>query len=421
MKLRRTLTVAVAAAVATPLALTAAAPAVAATARIQDQPTYAELEKAAADADKAYKKAAAAEEQGRKDVEAEMAALDSDTHPLKAASLAADKAAKEAAEARTAAEQAVTDAEAALEAATTEAEKAAAQKALDEAEAARDKAVEAEREAKEKAKAARTALDDARVAALRKYNLVKEARKKALAAKEAADTALAEAKKCVRENGLTSRAVGLPSKVVAGTTVDFTLRVTNGTERTVSVDPLVFVNAQGGQQELLKTQWYDGSGWQTLKGDEPEHLDRIETMKPDARTDLKLRLKVAAKAKSGDALALFAADAFDAYKPCVLGVMARYDFKLLPAGSKPGDVDDAEPGKPAENDDQRPGAAKPGSGTSAQGGSSKQPAAAGAEAEGDLATTGSSGVTPIALAGAAAVALGAGAVFVVRRRKATDN
>lgn len=61
------------------------------------------------------------------------------------------------------------------------------------------------------------------MAALREYNALQENVKKAEAAKDDAAAALT---------------VGLPAKVVAGTTVDFTLRVTNGTKRTLTVDPL---------------------------------------------------------------------------------------------------------------------------------------------------------------------------------------
>ncbi|MBA4866716.1 LPXTG cell wall anchor domain-containing protein [Streptomyces sp. PSKA54] len=416
---------AVAVAAAAPVVLFSAAPALAvgpSAAQTQNQPTYAELEKAAADAKKAYEEAVIAKEEGQKELEATLAALDSDEHPLKAATIAADKAAKEAADAVAAAEEAVADAKAKLEAAESDAEKAAAQEALEAAEADLEKAVTAKKEAEAEAKEARTALDDARVEAVRKYSLVQDAPEKALEAKEAAEEALAAAKECVREDGLTSLAVGLPSKVVAGTTVDFTLRVTNGTERTLTVDPLVFFHADGessSEKSRLKVEWSNGSDWQTLNGNEPEHIAHIDTMKPGGHSDVKMRMKVDSAAQAADAFALFASDAADAYNPCILGPMKRYDFELLPAGSDPGPVDDAEPGQPGKDDDTRPGAAKPGAGTgpSAQGGTSEQ-----ATAGGDLAKTGTSSATmPLALAATATVVLGAGAVLAVRRRRAADN
>ncbi|MEU9588199.1 hypothetical protein AB0D84_00520 [Streptomyces sp. NPDC048193] len=441
MKLRRSLSVAAAVAVVTPVALFAATPALAAgtpTAQTQNQPTYAELTKAAADAETAYEKAVTAEAEGRKTVEATLASLDSDTHPLKAATIAADKAAKEAADAKAAAEQAVKDAEAGLEAAESETDKAEAQKVLDNAESDLTKAVAAQQKADATAEAARTALDDARVAAVRDYGVLKDALGKALKAKDAAEAALAAAKECVRENGLTSLAVGLPSEVVAGTTVDFTLRVTNGTARTLTVDPLVFFHAEGERanaESRLEVEWSNGSGWQPLPGDGSVHIAHIDVMKPGEHSDVKLRMKVDSEAGAADAFALFAGDASDAYNPCVLGPMKRYDFELLPAGSEPGTVDEAEPGRPDENDDERPATTKPGTGTgtgtgtgvSAQGGAPGQQVTTGTgtststSTTGSLATTGTSSTKTLALTSALTVALGAGAVFAARRRRATDT
>ncbi|MEU6639401.1 hypothetical protein [Streptomyces rochei] len=446
MRLRRSLAVAVAVAVTTPVALFTAAPALAAgapAAQTQNQPTYAELKKAAADAQKAYEKALAAKEEGQEKVKATLEALDSDTHPLKAATITADKAAEEAAAAETAAEKAVRDAEAAVEAAQGETEKAEAEKALEAAEADLAKAVEAKEKADAAAEAARTALDDARVAAVREYSVLKKALDDALAAKEAAEEALGTAEECVRETGLTSLAVGLPAEVVAGTTVDFTLRVTNGTERTLTVDPLAFVHVdgeRGGEKSRLAVEWSNGSGWHALNGDEPEHIAHIDTMAPGERSDMKLRMTVAPDAASADAFALFAADASSAYRPCVLGPMKRYDFELLPAGSDPGPVDDAAPGQTGKDDDQRPATAGPG--TTPQGGAAGQPvtttrttpttpttrtAGTGtygttAATGGTLAQTGTSpALVPLGAASAVAVALGAGAVLAARRRMTADR
>ncbi|NED92202.1 peptidase, partial [Streptomyces sp. SID11233] len=77
---------------------------------------------------------------------------------------------------------------------------------------------------------------DERVAATRKLGQAQKATKAALADKTAADKALAEAldspgqgeetggAECVPEAGLTTVVQGLPSTVVAGTKVAFTLR-----------------------------------------------------------------------------------------------------------------------------------------------------------------------------------------------------
>jgi len=424
VRFSRTLAVAAAVAVTAPVALFTAAPALAAGAsagQVRQQPTYAELVKAAADAKTAYEKALVAKEEGQKEVKATLESLGSDTHPLKAASITANTAAKEAAGVKAAAVTAVTAAEAELEAAQDEAGKAEAQKALEAARGELAKAVTAQQEADTAAAEADTALGDARVAAVREYSLLQDALKKARGADEAAQKALTAAKECVREGGLTSLAVGLPSKVVAGTTVDFTLRVTNGTDRTLTVDPLLFFHAEGeqrGAKSALKVQWSDGSGWQTLDGDGPEHIASIDGIAPGERNDVKLRMKVGSVAEATDAFALFAGDAHDVYRPCVLGPMKRYDFELLPAGSEPGTTDDAEPGRPGENDDKRPDTKD--TGPSAQGGVKNQTAATGTG--GSLAETGtSSAMTPLGLASAVTVALGAGAVAVVRRRKAAGN
>lgn len=426
MKLSRSVAVAAAVAVVTPVALFAATPALAAgtsATQVQNQPTYKELEKAAADTKKAYDDAVAAEAEGQTKIEATLASLNSPTNPLKKAVTDADQAVKDAAAAQETAEKAVADAKAKLEAAPTDEEKAAAQQVLDAVEADLAKAVDARQKADTAAEEAQDALDDARVAAFRELGVLQNNLEKAEKAMNDAAAAFAAAKECVDENGLTTLAVGLPAKVVAGTTVDFTLRVTNGTKRTLTVDPLVFFHEEGEQaagKSDLKVEWSNGSGWQALNGVGPEHLARIDSMEPGERSDVKMRMTVDAKAKTADAFALVAGDAKDVYNPCILGPMKRYDFELLPAGSETGPVDDAK-GGPGKDDDKRPGAAAPGKGNgpSANGGATKltaQPAATGTD--GNLAETGApSSTAPLALASVVAVALGAGTVFTVRRRR----
>ncbi|MER6618757.1 MULTISPECIES: hypothetical protein [unclassified Streptomyces] len=430
MRFSRTLAVAAAVAVTAPVTLLTAAPALAAgtsAGQVQQQPTYAELVKAAADAKKAYEEAVIAKEEGQEAAKATLKALESDTHPLRAAMIAADKTAKEAADVTKAAEQAVKDAEAELEAAQDDAGKAEAQKALEAAREELTKAVTAQQEADAEAEKAGTALSDARVAAAREHSMFQVALEKAEKAKEAAEEALATAKKCVRENGLTSLAVGLPSKVVAGTTVDFTLRVTNGTDRALTVDPLVFFHVEGERRDAksaLEVKWSDGSDWRTLNGDGPGHIAHIDSIGPGERNDVKLRMTVGSVAEDTDAFALFAGDAQSAYNPCVLGPMKRYDFKLLPVGSETGPAEEAEPGPAGENDDKRPETTKPGTdkGPSAQGGVTERTVVTGTRVGGSLAATGtSSAMAPLALTSALTAALGAGAVFAARRRRTTDN
>ncbi|MEU5426245.1 LPXTG cell wall anchor domain-containing protein [Streptomyces olivoreticuli] len=422
MNLRRTLATAVAAAVTAPAVLLSAGSAWADAkppAQTQQKPTYAELQKAADDADQAYKDAVAAKKAAREKLDTAFAALDQDSHPLKAAMLAADKVAKAAAADKTAADKTVTDAKAKLDAAKGEAEKAMAQKALDAAEAEAKKAADAKATADAKSKTASDAWNDARIAATREYSKVQDAPETALKAKEAADKALATVKECVRVSGLTVLANGLPSKVVAGTTVDFAFTVANGTDRTLNVDPLVLfrLEAKNQDQHFMKVQWSDGSSWKELDREGSPYIASVKDMKPGARTDVKMRMTIAAGAPADKAMALFAGDASDQYNPCVLGPMKRYDFQVLPAGSKPGKVDEAKPGKVDDKDRPKPGpqggtSGKPAPATTGDASAKPVPTAA----DGDLAKTGSSSAMPLALAGGAAVLLGAGAVFVVRRR-----
>lgn len=423
MNLRRTLATAAVAAVTAPAVLLSASTAFADTktpAQTQQKPAYAELKKAADDAKKAYEDAVAAEKAGREKINATMEALDQDSHPLKAAYLAADKAAKAAAADKTAADKAVTDARAALDEAKDEEGKAKAQEALSAAEAEAKTAAGAKANADAQRKVAGDAWNDAQVAALREWNKVLNASAEARKAKDAADKALAAAAGCVRVPGLTVLANRLPSKVVAGTTVDFSFTVANATDRTLDVDPLVFfqLNAKVQEQHFMKVQWADGSGWRALDLTEgPSHIASVKGMKPGARTEVKMRMTLEKEAPAIDAWALLAGDASDAYNPCVHGPMNRYVFKVLPAGSKPGTVGEAKPGKVEDKDRPKPKpAAQTGSSSSAGSTASAQPASA--VTGGSLATTGASPAVPqLALVGGGAVLLGTGAVFAVRRHR----
>ncbi|MFK4111706.1 hypothetical protein [Streptomyces sp. NPDC002176] len=426
MKLRHSLAVALVCTVAAPVALCTAAPALAAgtvPAQTRNQPTYEELQATAAAAAKAHTAAVAAAAEGRKEVEATLKALDSPEHPLKAAEIAAEKAAKAAASAKNAADERVTKAKAELEAAEGDAEKAAAQQTLTAAEADLATAVKNQQTADAELEKADTAVDDARVAASRKYGQLTEAVRRTAKDLETADTALAAAKECVRENGLTALAEGLPSKLVAGSTVGFTLRVTNGTERTLDVDPLVFLHATGegaGAKNLLKTEWADGTAWRTLSADQPEHIGRIESLPPRGHQDVKMRLTIDPSARKTAGLALLAGDASDAYNPCVLGPMKRYDLEVLPAGSTPGKVDDAKPGTPGKTDDPRP---TPANTPAPQGGTSTPTITPTPTSTptGALASTGASTTLPLTLASATALTLGAAAFMTTRRRKPSNH
>lgn len=431
MTIRRILATAVAAAVTTPVLLLSAGPALADARpaapvqgkQTQGKPSIEELELAAAAAQKAYDAAVAAEDAA---LDA-LRAFDSDTHPLVVAVTVAKTAAAEATTAKTAADQAVVDARAVLDAlpeTATEEERTAAAAKLTEAEGKAAEAATAKTAADTAVTTAQTALDDARVGAARAIGEAQKVTKQALADKNAADAALAKAKEeaeeddedgedCVAEPRLTTVVTGLPSTVVAGTKVDFKLRVTNGTEKTMDeVLPFAYVHAtdtsgRGSLEDLVRLQWSSGAShtWKTV--DNKNYMDAVSPLKAGAHADIKLRMTIDAKTPAGNGVTFVAGDYFNEDGSCGGSPdLAEYGFTIAAAGSKPGKVDDAEPEPTASGS----------SDVTPQTGGSARPAG------GTLAATGASSTTPqLALAGGAAVVLGAGAVYAVRRRRAGSH
>ncbi|MFF2225983.1 LAETG motif-containing sortase-dependent surface protein [Streptomyces globisporus] len=438
MKIRRVLATAVALAVTTPAVLLSVSPAyadakpTAQTQEKQSKPTIEELEEAAAEAQKAYDKAVKAEAAGRVELDktfADLSEVDG-THPLALASAAANKAAKDAAAAKTAADQAVTDAKAALDALpedATEEQKAAAATALSEAQATATTAATTKAAADTAAAEAGEKLTDARIAATRAYGVLQKAVEDALAVKTAADAALAKAIKeaeegeeggeggegedCEPELDLTSKVTGLPDKLVAGTSTDFSLRVTNGSDRHMD-KVLTFVSVHATDtsglkdtEKFFRLQWSTKSAPKWQNADADDYIEGVGALKPGAHADVKLRLTLDKATPAGNGVAFFAADFFNEDGSCGGAPdLDMYEFDVKAAGSKPGKTEDVKP-----STTPRPG----NTGTTPQGSASGTPAATGS-----LAATGSSSATTsIALAGGAAVLLGAAAVFVVRRRK----
>ncbi|MFE9461848.1 LAETG motif-containing sortase-dependent surface protein [Streptomyces californicus] len=439
MKIRRALATAVALAVTTPAALLAVSPAYADTKPVtqtqekKSKPTVKELEAAAAEAKKAYEKAAQAKADGHAALEKTLDELGT-THPLAVTAAAAKQAAKDAADAKTAADQAVTDAKAALAAlpedATAE-KKAEAEAAVTEAETTAATAATAKTAADAKATEAGTALEEARVAAFRTYHVLDKAADDALAAKIAADAALAKAVKeaeeeeeeegdgdvCEFEDDLSAEVTGLPNKLVAGTTTNFTLRVTNGSDQRmdeINAYTGVFAADKSGIRETGKffhLQWSTKSSPKWQNADEDHYIDGLGPLKPGGHADVKLRLTLDQATPAGNGVAFIAADFYNEDGDCGgMTDLDMYEFDVKAAGSKPGKTENAKPSKTT-----KPGAGN--TGTAPLGSSSGTPAQTGTG--GSLAATGSSSATSsIALAGGAAVLLGAAAVFVVRRRKA---
>ncbi|WP_405661994.1 LPXTG cell wall anchor domain-containing protein [Streptomyces sp. NBC_01166] len=429
MKIRQILATAVAAAVTTPALLLSVTPAFAddkPAARTQEKPSVAELEKAAAAAQTAYDDALAAES-------ASKAALDealSDTAPLVVAAKAAETAAAAAGTAKTDADQALVKAKAEFEELSetaTDAEKLAATTKLAEAETAAEVAAEAKDAAEAEVVKARTALAVDQSEARQKLREAKKATEAALADKTAADAALAKAKEeeaeggedggeddtCVPEPKLATVVTGLPSTVVAGTKVNFKLRVTNGTDKTMDeVFPFVYAHAtdRSGLNDLdhlVHLQWSTASSSKWKNVDNENYIEKISPLKAGAHADIKLRLTVDASAPAGNGVTFVAGDYWNDNGTCGGSPdLEGYEFMIAAAGSKPGKVDDAKPGATKPNtSDLKP-----------------QSAGSASPAGGSLAATGSSSATSqLALASGAALAIGAGAVFVVRRRKAGSH
>ncbi|REK87899.1 LPXTG cell wall anchor domain-containing protein [Streptomyces inhibens] len=224
---------------------------------------------------------------------------------------------------------------------------------------------------------------------------------------------------------------GLPSKIVAGSGWHkFAYRVTNVSKITVmetdislslgTADPKI-----DDVSELAVTvQWYNPATgtWKPIEGDGAKFQDNddfttVKRLEPGEHADARMRIKIGKKAKAGSGYFFTIGHSYGEDGTCGFDKISQFDFTVLSAGSKPGKVEDAKakPGKPGkQGTPNRPG------GT---GGAGNKPAAHGTHdgipATGKLATTGSSSALPtVAAIGGAAVVAGAGAVFVVRRRKA---
>lgn len=205
---------------------------------------------------------------------------------------------------------------------------------------------------------------------------------------------------------------GLSGKIARGSGWDrFTLNAYNDSGKTVK-NVVFFAGAAADkagehlftskQVRLQALNEADGT-WEDLEGDGTAsgYVGETDELKPGYEVDIELRLKVAASAPVGAGFSLGGGLVFgDELEsvPCFTDV--AYRFQIVDAG----DEDDTKPqegGKVPVPD--------------------KKPAAGTAKVTGSLAETGSSSTTPvIALAGGAAVVLGAGAMFIVRRRKNGD-
>ncbi|WMX45604.1 LPXTG cell wall anchor domain-containing protein [Streptomyces roseicoloratus] len=415
MKIRRILATAVAAAVTTPVVLLSAAPAFADTkpaAQTQEQKkTVKELQLAVAKAQAALDAAVA----HHNELQAAMDAFDEDHPNLVKAVEEAKKAADEAKAAKAAADQKAADAQKALDelpADATEDQKAAAEKDLADAQATAATA-KTTAEAKNKDLAdANDAYADARIAELRKIGVARKAvedAKKALdEAKKALEKALAEqpGEPCKEDPNLVTSVTG-PKKITAGSSGVFTIRITN--KGAVELDEV------GGYAEAFSVEsptakhfrltWSSANSpkWQPVTLD--DGFSSLSALKPGKSFDIKLKVAVDAKAPVGDGVVIVGSAYVNEDGSC--------------GGADEGAYTEFTVTKPA-----KPGAGTTGGNgnTTQQGGTSTTPVTTGTTGSttgGKLAATGAGSSTmPIALTGAAAVALGAGAMVVVRRRKA---
>lgn len=206
---------------------------------------------------------------------------------------------------------------------------------------------------------------------------------------------------------------GLPSKIVAGSGFHgFKLDVKNtGSHSYQRVDLGVFA-AQVDEDDFfidtgyLTLQYKDPATgqWTDISLDESDegagYLGYTD-IKAKESFSIGLRLAVDKNAPSGLGFAISIGMYADDEGNCVYsGDASYYEFDILAAGTEPGDVDDSEPQGGSDPLPNKPSGNTP------------------IDPQGNLADTGAGSMLPvIALAGGAAVAVGTGAVFLVRRRK----
>ncbi|MEV5481143.1 MULTISPECIES: LAETG motif-containing sortase-dependent surface protein [Streptomyces] len=213
----------------------------------------------------------------------------------------------------------------------------------------------------------------------------------------------------------------LPSKLVAGGGwKGFSVHLANTTDHTLDeVYPVIYAvpteNMDHPKSQLdLEYQnpdtgkwtsfdeWTDGQyfGWFQLDGHQT--------------AELKMRIRADKGATAGDGFALVAGDYQNKDGSCGWSEEQWYDFTILTAGSNPGKIPPAKPGKPGNKPGPQ-GGGKPVGTAKPKAGMDKL------AVTGNLAETGASSALPtLALVGGVAMVVGAGAVFAVRRRK-TDG
>ncbi|GAA2344702.1 hypothetical protein Scani_40690 [Streptomyces caniferus] len=216
---------------------------------------------------------------------------------------------------------------------------------------------------------------------------------------------------------------GLPHQLAAGGAwTAFSMKLTNTTGKPLAeVQPFLRVSSAENVDRPyweLETEYRDAKTgrWKTFHDAEPEDLFGFFAVGPRSTLTLQLRTRVVKNAKPGAGYALAAGDFRNRDGSCGSAKEAWYDFTILPAGAKPTQSPTAKPSEPGKPG----GAGEAGQSSASGGGTGGSDSSDGLSPQGGgrLASTGSSSALPmIALAGGAAMVVGAGAVIGVRRRK----
>ncbi|CAM5502615.1 hypothetical protein [Streptomyces afghaniensis 772] [Streptomyces afghaniensis] len=203
---------------------------------------------------------------------------------------------------------------------------------------------------------------------------------------------------------------GLPGKIAAGSGWHkFSLNVLNNSDSTLNdLDFFAGASPDKNGEELFSSKQVQLQAWDPQDkiwvdlnegGYAVGYVGYTDELKPDYQVNIPLRLNVKPSAPVGAGFSLGATIYGDNDAECTGFGDVSYKFQIVSAGTDTGGTKPSEGGK-APVTDEKPSGNTP-------------------EVTGSLAETGSSSALPmISLVGGAAVVAGAGAIFVVRRRKA---
>lgn len=213
----------------------------------------------------------------------------------------------------------------------------------------------------------------------------------------------------------------VPAQLVAGGAwTRFTMTLDNTTGKAMEqVQPFLHVSSSQDVDRPyweLDTEYRDikTGTWKTFHDAETRTLFGSFAIGAHKSVTLELRTRVVKNAKPGSGFMLAAGDYRNRDGSCGSAKETWVDFKMLPAGSKPTQPPATKPGQSG-----KPGgdAAQTGQNATHGGATGGSDGGAGPQG-GQLAQTGSPTALPtVALAGGAAMAVGAGAVFGSRRRR----